>query len=98
MRTWPLVLQLMVLKMLHDPRPANLYWGQERIAIYNQPFAVMAYSRHPAMMGATAEAAMPATWPFLKPIMQQIEDITKAFHMPEFEVEVHKESGFLEEA
>ena len=25
MRTWPLVLQLMVLKMLHDPRPANLW-------------------------------------------------------------------------
>lgn len=98
MSSWPLVLQLMVLKMLNDPRPANLYWGPDRIAIYNQQFAVMAHSRHPAMMGATAEAAMPATWPFLKHIMQQVEDTTKAFHMPEFEMEVHKESGFLEEA
>lgn len=98
MKSWSVVLQLMVLKMLHDPRPANLYWGRDRIAIYNQPFSVMAHSRHPAMMGATAKDAMPATWPFLKLLMQQVEDTTEAFHMPEFEMEVHKESGFLEEA
>ncbi|KAG9605573.1 putative histidine kinase-like protein M3YPp, partial [Aureobasidium melanogenum] len=97
-RSWPPVLQLMVLKMLGDPRPANLYWGSGRIAIYNEAFSIMAHSRHPAMMGSTAEAAMPATWPFLKPMMQQVEDTKKAFHMPEFEMEVHKESGFLEEA
>ncbi|KAG9514934.1 putative histidine kinase-like protein M3YPp, partial [Aureobasidium melanogenum] len=97
-RSWPPVLQLMVLKMLGDPRPANLYWGSGRIAIYNQAFSIMAHSRHPAMMGSTAEAAMPATWPFLKPMMQQVEDTKRAFHMPEFEMEVHKESGFLEEA
>ncbi|KAI4752514.1 hypothetical protein E4T52_15232 [Aureobasidium sp. EXF-3400] len=98
MSSWPLVLQLMVLKMLKDPRPANLYWGQTRIAIYNEPFSIMAHSRHPAMMGSTAAAAMPATWPFLKIMMQQVHDTQVAFHMPEFEMEVHKESGFLEEA
>jgi signal transduction histidine kinase len=98
MKSWSVVLQLMVLKMLNDPRPANLYWGPDRIAIYNQPFSIMAHSRHPAMMGATAQEAMPATWPFLKLIMQQVQDTNKAFHMPEFEMEVHKESGFLEEA
>ncbi|KAG9852617.1 putative histidine kinase-like protein M3YPp, partial [Aureobasidium melanogenum] len=97
-RSWPPVLRLMVLKMLGDPRPANLYWGKGRIAIYNEHFSIMAHSRHPAMMGSTAEAAMPATWPFLGPMMQQVEDTKKAFHMPEFEMEVHKESGFLEEA
>ncbi|KAI4851751.1 hypothetical protein E4T44_01938 [Aureobasidium sp. EXF-8845] len=96
--SWSLVLQLMVLKMLRDPRPANLYWGQDRIAIYNEAFSVMAHSRHPAMMGSTAEEAMPATWPFLKVIMQQVQDSDVAFHMPEFEMEVHKESSFLEEA
>jgi signal transduction histidine kinase len=96
--SWSPVLQLMVLKMLRDPRPANLYWGQDRIAIYNEAFSVMAHSRHPAMMGSTAEEAMPATWPFLKVIMQQVQDSDVAFHMPEFEMEVHKESGFLEEA
>ncbi|KAK5999993.1 hypothetical protein QM012_005081 [Aureobasidium pullulans] len=97
-RSWPVVLQLMVLKMLGDPRPANLYWGNTRIAIYNEAFAIIAHSRHPAMMGSTAEEAMPATWPFLKLMTQQVQDSKKAFHMPEFEMEVHKESGFLEEA
>ncbi|THV69362.1 hypothetical protein D6C99_09914 [Aureobasidium pullulans] len=98
MRTWPPILQLMTLKMLADPRPANLYWGQYRIAIYNEPFAVMAHSRHPAMMGATAADAMPATWPFLKVMMQQVQDTNTAFSLPEFEMEVHKANGFLEEA
>lgn len=56
-RLWPPVLQLMVLKMLGDPRPANLYWGNSRIAIYNEAFAVIAHSRHPATMGSTAEEA-----------------------------------------
>lgn len=27
MLTWPRVLQVMVMKMLDDPRPANLYWS-----------------------------------------------------------------------
>lgn len=98
MSQWPLVLRLMTLRMLRDPRCANLYWGPDRIAIYNEPFSVIASSRHPFMMGATAEAAMPATWPFLKGMMQQVEDSKEAFTTPEFEMEVWKEQGFLEEA
>jgi len=50
------------------------------------------------MMGAEAKVVLPATWPFLSVMMQQVEDSTIAFSMPEFEMEVHKESGFLEEA
>ena len=98
MSQWPLALRLMTLRMLRDPRCANLYWGPDRIAIYNEPFSIVASSRHPFMMGATAEAAMPATWPFLKVMMQQVEDSKEAFTTPEFEMEVWKEQGFLEEA
>ena len=98
MSEWPLSLRLMTLKMLRDPRPANLYWGPDRVAIYNEPFSIMAASRHPAMMGVTAEVAMPATWPFLSVMMQQVEDSTTAFSLPEFEMEVHKASDLLEEA
>ncbi|GAB7345141.1 hypothetical protein MBLNU457_3535t1 [Dothideomycetes sp. NU457] len=98
MSQWPLVLRLMTLRMLRDPRCANLYWGPDRIAIYNEPFSVIASSRHPFMMGATAEAAMPATWPFLKGLMQHVEDSREPFVTPEFEMEVWKEHGFLEEA
>lgn len=98
MQEWSITLQLMVYKMLADPRPACLYWGKDRVAIYNEPFTTIAYSRHPGMMGAQAKDAMPATWPFLYSMFNEIERSGVAFSAPEFEMEVHKQDGFLEEA
>lgn len=49
------------------------------------------------MMGATAEAAMPATWPFLSQMFDEVERSGIAFSAPEFEMEVNKENGVLEE-
>ncbi|GAB7356837.1 hypothetical protein MBLNU459_g7712t2 [Dothideomycetes sp. NU459] len=97
-RDWPLILQSMTHKMLADPRPACLYWGEDRTAIYNEPFVEIAYSRHPAMMGAAAEVAMPATWPFLSQMFDEVYRSGNAFSAPDFEMEVNKAHGFLEEA
>lgn len=49
------------------------------------------------MMGASAENAMPATWPFLSQMFHEIERSGNAFSAHDFEMEVHKESGVLEE-
>lgn len=49
------------------------------------------------MMGATAEKAMPATYPMLAQIFDEIERTGVAFSMPEFEMSVEKTTGFLEE-
>ncbi|TKA72244.1 hypothetical protein B0A49_06071 [Cryomyces minteri] len=49
-------------------------------------------------MGARAEDAMPATWPFLSHLLDEVERSGQAFSMPEFEMSVHKNSSFLEEA
>lgn len=97
MSSWPSRLQLMTMKMLSDPRPANLYVGPDRIAIYNEPFSIIAASRHPFMMGATCEAALPATWPFLSRIFDGIEKSGEAFSAGSFEMSVEKVAGFLEE-
>ncbi|RDW87909.1 hypothetical protein BP5796_03603 [Coleophoma crateriformis] len=98
MQGWPTALQLMTLKMLSDPRPANLYWGPSYIAIYNAPFVLIAHSRHPAMMGSTAQDAMPATWPFLSQVFKEVARTSVAFSFPEFEMTVEKTHGFMEEA
>ena len=57
----------------------------------------LAFSRHPKMMGSAAKDAMPATWPFLSEMFNQVERSGVAFSNPEFEMMVHKKSGFLEE-
>lgn len=97
MSSWPVRLQLMTMKMLSDPRPANLYVGPDRVAVYNEPFSVIAASRHPFMMGATCEAALPATWPMLSQIFDGIERTGEAFSAGSFEMSVEKVSGSLEE-
>ncbi|RDW72853.1 hypothetical protein BP6252_06760 [Coleophoma cylindrospora] len=98
MQGWPNALQLMTLKMLSDPRPANLYWGPSHIAIYNAPFVLIAHSRHPIMMGSTAQDSMPATWPFLSQVFKEVARTGVAFSIPEFEMTVEKTQGFMEEA
>lgn len=97
MLAWKSPLRLMTMKMLSDPRPANLYVGSDRVAIYNEPFSVVAASRHPFMMGATCEAALPATWPFLSQMFNDIERTGNAFSLGSFEMSVEKVAGFLEE-
>lgn len=83
--------------MLSDPRPANIYVGPDRVAVYNEPFSVIAASRHPFMMGATCEAALPATWPLLSQVFDGIESTNEAFSAGSFEMGVEKVAGFLEE-
>lgn len=97
MSSWSSPLQLMTMKMLSDPRPANLYVGPDRVSIYNEPFSIIAASRHPFMMAATCETALPATWPFLSQIFNEIERTGEAFSVGEFEMSVEKVAGFLEE-
>lgn len=97
MSTWSTPLQLMIMKMLSDPRPANLYVGPDRIAVYNEPFSIVAASRHPFMMASTCEAALPVTWPFLSPVFDEIERTGEAFSAGSFEMGVEKVAGFLEE-
>jgi len=49
------------------------------------------------MMGATGADAMPLTWPFLRPMFDEVERSGVAFSMPEFEMTVEKNGGFVEE-
>lgn len=67
------------------------------MAIYNEQFVTLAQNRHPFMMGATAEAAMPLTWSFLQPMFDEVERSGIAFSMPEVEMTVEKNGGFVEE-
>jgi hypothetical protein len=75
----------MTMKMLSDPRPANLYIGPDRVACYNEAFSIVAASRHPMMMAATCKEALPATWTGV------------TFSLGSFEMSIEKTEGFLEE-
>ena len=50
------------------------------------------------MMGSIAASAMPATWPFLGPMFDEVARSGVAFSLPEFEMLVEKTTGVIEES
>lgn len=48
-------------------------------------------------MSSTAELALPLTWPFLGPMMDEVESTGVAFALPEIEMTVEKTKGLVEE-
>jgi hypothetical protein len=97
MSVWPSPLRLMTMKMLSDPRPANLYIGPDRVACYNEAFSTVASDRHPIMMAAACRKALKTTAPALLPKMREIERTGVAISLGSFEVDIEWTEGFLEE-
>ncbi|KAF2128163.1 hypothetical protein P153DRAFT_294133 [Dothidotthia symphoricarpi CBS 119687] len=57
--TWNPTLRLFTGFVLADSRPACMWWGPDRIAIYNETYKTLAAGLHPALMGATFEEGYP---------------------------------------
>lgn len=96
-QTWPAVFRTMTKFVLVDPNRAVIYWGPDRVMLYNEPFIDMVAS-HPGMMGATYSASYP---PELSEaslsIMDYIERSKVSVKISAMECFIER-SGFLEEA
>lgn len=49
--SWSAELRRMTNLLLADPRPAAMYWGENRIMMYNEPYVLVTGQKHPFMMG-----------------------------------------------
>ena len=49
--SWSSELRRMCNLLLADPRPAAMYWGENRIMMYNEPYVLVTGQKHPFMMG-----------------------------------------------
>jgi hypothetical protein len=49
--SWSSELRRMVNFLLADPRPAAMYWGENRVMMYNEPYVVVTGNKHPFVMG-----------------------------------------------
>jgi hypothetical protein len=49
--SWSLGLRRMANILLADPRPAAMFWGKNRIMLYNEPYVIVTGDKHPFMMG-----------------------------------------------
>jgi PAS domain S-box-containing protein len=56
---WPAAMRTVVALVLRSPAPIVTLWGREGVMIYNEGYAAIAASRHPAMLGAPVCEAWP---------------------------------------
>lgn len=96
MRDWHEDLRIMLYKMLTDPRGASLYWGPDRIAIYNQHCATLLAGAHPRAMGLPYRLMEPVSWLSIKTLMEHCDRTKTAVRIPAIELNVTR-NGYLEE-
>ncbi|PSK34547.1 Hybrid signal transduction histidine kinase K [Elsinoe australis] len=95
--SWPLELRQAVTLSLSNPDPGAVYWGPERVIIYNEPFTTLIKDLHPFAMGTSAKISFGAFWSMFEDICRQVETGGQAVKHNNGAVQLDR-SGFLEEA
>lgn len=80
-----------------DSRGACLYWGPERIAIYNEGFAVSCEGAHPFLMGHGFAEAFPELSANIDPVFQHASTTGQAANVDNIQLFVNR-NNYLEEA
>ena len=62
MESWCDDLRTMCNLVMASPHPAAMYWGDDLIAIYNEPYILLAGQKHPQLMGQRYRDAWPEIW------------------------------------
>lgn len=94
---WPRSLQLYTHMLLSDARAAAIFWGSQRIAIYNEASVPLIGTLHPDLMGRPFEAVLPTIWDFFEPLFHDIGKDKHGFARNGLELPVLR-NGFLEES
>jgi hypothetical protein len=93
---WPPALRLYTQMLFSDSRAAAIYWGPERIAIYNASAAPLLGDLHPRLMGTAFRESMPGLWSFYGPLFNALENGQPGFSRNELEIPFQRD-GYLEE-
>jgi len=70
---WSHSLRLYTHMLFSDSRAAAIYWGPQRIAIYNEHLLPLIGALHPMLMSRSFESVMPEIWDFFGPDFHAIE-------------------------
>lgn len=97
LHSWHRSLQLYTQMLLADSRPAGIYWGSQRIAIYNEVSIPLMGTFHPMLLGRSFEELLPATWEYLGPLFHALEAGHHGFARDGMELFTMRH-GYLEES
>lgn len=94
---WSPVLRAYVTMIFADSRGACLYWGPDRIAIYNEGFAVICEGAHPFLMGHGFAEVSPELSAPIDPVCQLATTTGQAVNVDNIQLFVNR-NKYLEEA
>ncbi|MCJ1402801.1 hypothetical protein MMC11_006022 [Xylographa trunciseda] len=93
---WPAALRGMCNLIMASPHPAAMYWGDDLIAIYNEPYILLAGQKHPTLMGQSYRVAWSEIWDAVKDVFADAKTTGQAT-MKDDDCLFMRRSGFLEE-
>ncbi|THX91801.1 putative histidine kinase HHK15p [Aureobasidium pullulans] len=94
--SWSTTLRLYTYQLFADNRPGCIYWGPEKVAIYNEAFVEPAGGSHPFLMGHTFAEVYPEICNDIMPVFEMAIQTKKAVPVVEIPLMV-KRNNFLEE-
>jgi hypothetical protein len=69
---WPRSLKNYLSAILELPTAAIIFWGADRVQVYNDGYAVIMGPRHPRYLGATFRECWPEAYDTIDPWMQKV--------------------------
>jgi hypothetical protein len=97
MENWAFDLRAMCNLIMGSPHPAAMYWGDDRVAIYNEAYILLAGNKHPKLMGMRYEDAWKEIWPDIEDVFLNAQYAGQATMKDDDCLFVNR-NGFLEEA
>ncbi|ETN42893.1 uncharacterized protein HMPREF1541_02051 [Cyphellophora europaea CBS 101466] len=94
--TWASDLRGMCNLIMASPHPAAMYWGRDHVAIYNEPYILLAGQKHPILMGTRYRDAWVEIWDKLEEVFDNAYNHAQAT-MKDDDCLFIVRNGFLEE-
>lgn len=94
---WGPALRSYVHMVFADSRGSCIYWGPDKVAIYNEPFSVTAQSAHPFLMGHSFAEAFPELADGITPLFDQAASTGHTVEVDDIQLFLRRD-GFMEES
>lgn len=94
--SWSADLRGMCNLIMASPHPAAMYWGKDHVAIYNEPYILLAGQKHPTLMGSRYSDAWSEIWGALEEVFIDAHTNAQATMKDDDCLFLHRQ-GFLEE-
>jgi signal transduction histidine kinase len=94
---WPQSLRTLVELCLASSFPTVIFWGPDRVQIYNDGYRVILGGKHPRALGQGASDCWSEIWDVIGPMMTGVFETGEALWIEATQFSVER-SGYLEEA